>query len=66
MTEEKRSGGATAELLALTSQIVAAHVGNNVVPMADLPIPSLDLEDIPGIADLVLSAAVPWTGEPIR
>lgn len=36
------------------------------VPMADLPIPSLDLEDIPGIADLVLSAAVPWTGEPIR
>lgn len=37
MTEEKRSGGATAELLALTSQIVAAHVGNNVVPVADLP-----------------------------
>ena len=31
------NGSSTSGLLSLTTEIVAAHVGNNTVPIADLP-----------------------------
>lgn len=37
MAEDQGAGKDKAELLALTSQIVSAHVGNNMVPVGDLP-----------------------------